>query len=100
MAANNKWMYACRWAPDKGQLCNPLEANRGVGVDVLGRGRRVVYIQLEDTRDHDDGLRPVPILEHCELEGFSPIDEEAAAEPLLILHDPMAVVVLPDAEQT
>jgi hypothetical protein len=100
MAANNEWMYGCRWAPDKGQLRNPLEANRGVGVDVLGRGRRVVYIQLEDTRDHDDGLRPVPILEHCELEGFSPIDEEAAAEPLLILHDPMAVVVLPDAEQT
>jgi hypothetical protein len=100
MAANNEWMYGCRWAPDEGQLRNPLKANRGVGGDMLGRGRRVVYIQLEDTRDHDDGLRPVPILEHCEPEGFSPVDEEAAAEPLLILHDPMAVAVLPDAEQT
>jgi hypothetical protein len=57
-------------------------------------------IKLENPRDHDDGLRAVPILEHCEFESFGFVDEEAAAEPLLIPHDPMAVAVLPDAEQT
>jgi hypothetical protein len=66
---------------------------------MLCRVRCVVDVELENPRNHDDGLRPVPILEHCELEGFSPVDEKPAAEPLLILHDPVAVAVLPDAEQ-
>jgi hypothetical protein len=65
---------------------------------MLGRVRRV-DIQLEHSRDHDDRLRAVPVLEHCELEGFSSVNEDPAAEPLLILHDPIAVAVLPDAEQ-
>jgi len=60
--------------------------------------RSADHIQLENARDHDDRLRAVPVLEHCKLEGFSAIDEKAAAEPLLILHDPMAVTVLADAE--
>jgi hypothetical protein len=85
---------------DEEQLRNPLEANWDIGRDMPGGVRRIVDIQLEDSRDHDHGLRAISILEHCELEGFSSVDEKPAAEPLLILHDPMAVTVLPDAEQT
>jgi hypothetical protein len=76
-----------------------LKANWGVGPNVLGRGRPAIDIQLENPWNHDHGLRTVPILEHCELKGFCSIDEKPAAEPLLILHDPMAVAVLAYAEQ-
>jgi hypothetical protein len=89
-----------RLALDRGELRNPLEANRGIGRGILDRRRRIVDIELQDPRHHDDGLRAVPILEHCKLEGFSPVDEKPAAQPLLILHDPMAVAVPPDTEQT
>jgi hypothetical protein len=60
--------------------------------------RPAIGIQLENAQDHDDRLRTVPVLEHCELEGFGAIDEQTAAKPLLILHDPMAEAVLADAE--
>jgi hypothetical protein len=75
------------------------EAYLGVGRNLLSRVRRAVDIQLEDSRDYDDGLRTVSILEHCELEGFGSIDEQPAAEPLFIPHDPMAVAVPADSEQ-
>jgi hypothetical protein len=100
VAANDKWTFCCGLGLHEDQLRKPLQANWGVGRDRLGQVRRVVDIQLENPGDHDDRLRAVPILEHCKLEGFSPVDEKPAAEPLLILHDPMAVAVLPDAEQT
>src|SRR5882757_3076414 len=66
---------------------------------MLRRARPAIDVKLENARDHDDRLRTVPVLEHCKLEGFSSTDEKAAAEPLLILHDPMAVAILADAEQ-
>ena len=63
-----------------------------------GRVRRIPDIQLEDPWDNNDRLRTVPVLEYCELEGLGSTDEKPAPEPLLILHDPMAVAVLTDAE--
>jgi hypothetical protein len=77
-----------------------LKADLRVRPDVPGHQRPIIYIQLEDSWDNDDGLRTVAILEHGEFEGFSSVDEDPAAEPFLILHDPMAVAVLPDAKQT
>ena len=61
--------------------------------------RSIIDCQLENPGDHDHRLRTVPVLEHCELQGFSATDEESAAQPLLILHDPVAMAVLADAEQ-
>ena len=86
--------------PAREGLGHPAQWNLNVGGDILCGGVAAANVEFQNTRDHDDGLRPVAILEHCEFEGFSFVDEEAAAEPLLILHDPMAVAVLPDAEQT
>jgi hypothetical protein len=80
------------------ELCDSLKANWRGGPDGLGRWWPAIDIQLENARDHDDRLRTVPVLEHCELEGFGATDEQAAAESLLILHDPMAVAVLADAK--
>ena len=100
MAATNTWIFRCCCTPDEEPLSNPSQGNWEIGRNLLGRGRRVVDIQLEDPRDHDDGLRAVSILQHRELEGLSSVDEESAAEPLLVLHDPMAVAVPPDAKQT
>jgi hypothetical protein len=86
-------------AMPSGQLRKPMKANRGVGPNVFGSGRPAIDIKLENPWNHDDRLWTVPILEHCELKGLCSIDEKPTAEPVLILHDPMAVAVLADAEQ-
>jgi hypothetical protein len=101
MTANNQRIdleYLMPFRAGAGRLCKPLNANRRVGPDMRGRGRPAIDVQLEDAGDHNDRLRAVPILEHCELQSFRTIDKKTAAEPLLILHDPMAVTVLADAE--
>jgi hypothetical protein len=76
------------------------KGNRRVGGNMPGLERPAIHIQLENPGHHDDGLRTVSILEHCELQRFGPIDEEAPAQPLLILRYPMAVAVLSDAKKT
>jgi hypothetical protein len=38
------------------------------------------YIEFENTGNHDNGLRPISVLEHCKPERLSTIDEESAAE--------------------
>ena len=62
----------------------------------LGLG---VQIELENAGNHDHGLRAVAALEHGKFQGFGAVDEQATAEALLILGDPVAVAVLADAEQ-
>jgi hypothetical protein len=95
MTANDRRTFGLR---PKAELCDSLKANWGGGPARFGHGWPAVDIQLENARDHDHRLRAVPVLEHCKLEGFSATDEKAAAEPLLILHDPVAVAVPADAE--
>jgi hypothetical protein len=79
-------------------LRESLKGSLRVGRNMPDRPGLANHLQLENPGDHDDRLRTVPIFEHCELESFSTINEKTAAEPLLILHNPMAVAVLADAE--
>src|SRR5205814_3798504 len=58
-----------------------------------------VQIELENAGNHDHGLRAIAILVHREFQGFGAVDEQATAEALLILGDPVAVAVLADAEE-
>jgi hypothetical protein len=64
----------------------------------FGAGRRLgrclsARIEFEDSRDHDDRLRSVAILEQGELERFGAIDKQAAAHVPLILDHPVAAAV-------
>jgi hypothetical protein len=54
---------------------------------------RAIRIELENARNHHDRLRPISILEHCELECFCAVDEKSAANALLILNDPIPPAV-------
>ena len=56
------------------------------------------YIELENTRNHNDCLWVISILKHCELESFRTIDEKATAEASLILDHPVPSAVPTDEE--
>jgi hypothetical protein len=58
-----------------------------------------IHVQFENARHHDHGLRPMPVFEHCELQGFSAVDKEAATKAVLILDDPTSVAVFANPEQ-
>ena len=57
--------------------------------------RLVAHVELENSGDHDHGLRAVAILEHRKFQGFGAVDEQTTAKAFLILNDPVAAVVLP-----
>jgi hypothetical protein len=61
--------------------------------------RLPAHIELENARDHDHRLRPVPALEQRKFYGFGAVDKEASAKTLLILNDPVAAAVLADEEE-
>ena len=53
-----------------------------------------LHIELKNARNHDDGLRPIPILVHREAERGYAIGEKSAAHATLVLNDPVSVGVL------
>src|ERR1700730_6658587 len=65
-------------------------------MNCLGLGGQ---IELENAGNHDHGLRAIAILEHRKFQSFGAVDEQATAEALLILGDPVAVAVLADTEE-
>jgi len=58
------------------------------------------HVELESSRHHDDGLRPVSILEHRKFDRFGAINKQAAAKTLLILSNPISPAVSADAKQS
>jgi hypothetical protein len=70
----------------------------GVGWQALLRTSLATHIEFKNTRHHNDRLRPISILEHCELEGFCAIDEKSAAVALVVLDHPIAPAVFTDQE--
>src|SRR5262245_42841328 len=64
---------------------------------ILVAGLRT-HVELENTGNHDHGLRPVPVLEHREFHRFSAVHEQAAAKAALVLDDPVAAAVPADPE--
>src|SRR5262249_57153237 len=68
------------------------------GRAILVAGLRT-HVELENTGNHDHGLRPVPVLEHREFHCFGAVYEQAAAKAALILDDPVAAAVPAAPEQ-
>jgi hypothetical protein len=72
----------------------------GVGVrrKLMGRGHVAAYIELENAGDHNDGLRPITILKHCEPERLNAVDEKSAAGTFFVLDDPVTSAIPADPE--
>jgi hypothetical protein len=80
-------------------LRDPLKRSLRVGHGALVRAEFDAHVQFENARHHDYGLGAIPILELCKFHCFGAVDEQATAEALLILDDPIAVAVLADTEK-
>jgi hypothetical protein len=52
------------------------------------------HIELENTDNHDHGLRPIAVLKHGKPERLGTIDEDPAAETALVLNDPIPPTIL------
>lgn len=61
--------------------------------------RLTAHIELENTRNHNDGLGPMSIFEEREPERFCAVDEQAAAKMLLVLNNPVSLAILTDEEK-
>jgi len=57
------------------------------------------HIEFENSGNHDNGLRPISILEHCKPERLSTIDEESAAEAARVPNHPVSSAVLANEKQ-
>ena len=57
------------------------------------------HIEFENTGNHDNGLRPISVLEHCKPERLSTIDEESAAEAARVPNNPVSSAVLANEKQ-
>src|SRR5271167_4579818 len=55
----------------------------GVGWRAMREAGRVTHIEFKYSRNHNDRLRPIPILKHCKLESFCAIDEKSTTIALL-----------------
>jgi hypothetical protein len=60
--------------------------------------RLAAHVELENSWDHDHGLRAVAVLEPGKFQGFRSVDEQAAAKADLVLNDPVAAAVPADQE--
>jgi hypothetical protein len=58
------------------------------------------HVELDHIGYHNDGLRPITILEHREFQRVGALGKQAPAQALLVLGDPVAAAVPADTKQT
>jgi hypothetical protein len=56
------------------------------------------HVQFKTFGYHDYGLRAVSALPHCEFEGLSSVDKQAAPQTAGVLDDPVSVTIFADQE--
>jgi hypothetical protein len=61
--------------------------------------RGSAHVELDHIGYHNDGLRPITILEHREFQRVGTLGKQAPAQALLVQGDPVAVAVPADTEQ-
>ena len=76
-----------------------LKGNIGGERDLRCDTRVTAHIELENSRNHDDGLGPMSILKQRKPQRFGAIGEQAATTVLLVLNNPIAATVLADKEE-
>lgn len=87
-----------KWAPRLGSMpLRPAPVCRLSAQCQLTRGF-CAHVQFKAFRYHDYGLRAVSTLPHCEFEGLSPVNKQAAAQTAGVLDNPVSVAVFADQE--
>src|SRR5215475_5528575 len=76
-------------------ICSPRIGEVSCGLSVRVRA----HVEFEHPGNHDDRLWSAAVLEQGEFERLLAVDEEPAAQALLILDHPVAVAVAADEEQ-
>jgi hypothetical protein len=66
---------------------------------ILVARQLTTHIEFENSGNHDNGLRPISILEHCKPERLSTIDEESAAEATRVANHPFSSAVLANEKE-
>src|SRR5262245_8787886 len=56
-------------------------------------GSIAIYVELEDAGNHHHRLGPIAVLEHCKAECLDAVDEQPAANALLVLDNPVSVAI-------
>jgi hypothetical protein len=67
-------------------------------LDLISSRGFAVQVELQNTRNHDDRLRPVSILKHCEAESLGAVTKESAAGALFVLDHPVTSAIPADPE--
>jgi hypothetical protein len=65
---------------------------------MMGTATIPVYIKFENAWNHHDCLGTASILKHGEAECLGAVDEQPAAEALIVLDHPISATVLSDLE--
>jgi hypothetical protein len=76
----------------------PLACNIAVKWLMMDSATNPINVEFEDARNYHDRLRTTSILEHCETECRSAVDEESPTEALIVLNYPISTTVLSDLE--
>jgi hypothetical protein len=80
-------------------LGGPSLASIYVEWQLMRCARFTTHIELENTGNHDNGLRPVSVLKHCKPDRLGTIDEESAAYAAMVLNNPDPPAILADQEE-
>jgi hypothetical protein len=76
----------------------------GHGASMFGRrlmrcARFATHIELENTGNHDHGLRPIAVLKHRKPKRLGTIGEEPAAKAARVLNNPVPPAILADQKK-
>jgi hypothetical protein len=63
-----------------------------------GRGRLSVHVKFENAGNHYNRLRAISVLQHRKPQRLCAVDEKPAANPLVVLDDPISATVASDME--
>ena len=61
--------------------------------------RFTIHIELQNTGNQDNGLRPIAVLKHGKPERLGTIDEDPAAEAALVPNNPVPPAILADHKE-
>jgi hypothetical protein len=69
------------------------------GARLMRCARFTTHIELENTGNHNHGLRPIAVLKHGKPERLGSIDEKSAAYAAMVLNNPDPPAILADQEE-
>jgi hypothetical protein len=70
-----------------------------VGWQAMRQAGLAANIEFKNSRHHNDRLRSISILKHCEAERLGAVNEKSATSAALVLDDPISPAVFADQKE-